>query len=101
MACCPPTNECVTVQNVEITWLRPAQLRKPQNNQSPKLGVRVRENLLISSFHSAWAGEGEWKKKQQIHGPYPPISDSENNTKFDQVFNISNQIYFKIMSISS
>ena len=27
-----PGNDCVPSQNVEVTWLRPAQLRKPQND---------------------------------------------------------------------
>ena len=40
--------------------------------------VRVRENLLISFFRSAWTGEGEWKNNSQFTEPNYPISDSAN-----------------------
>ena len=32
IACSPPRNDLIPSQNVEVTWLRPAALRKPQNN---------------------------------------------------------------------
>ena len=41
--------------------------------------VRVGENLLISLFHSAWAGEGERKNRSKFTDPNHPISDSANN----------------------
>ena len=38
--------------------------------------VRVRENLLISLFRSAWTGEGERKNNSKFTDPNHPISDS-------------------------
>ena len=38
--------------------------------------VRVRENLLISFFRSAWTGEGERKNNSKFTDPNHPISDS-------------------------
>ena len=41
-------------------------------------GVRVGDNLLMSLFHSAWAGEGERKNNSKFTDPNYPISDSAN-----------------------
>ena len=38
--------------------------------------VRVRENLLISFFHSAWTGEGQRKNNSKFTDPNHPTSDS-------------------------
>ena len=40
--------------------------------------VRVRENLLISFFRSAWTGEGEQKNNSKFTDPNHPILDSVN-----------------------
>ena len=42
------------------------------------LGVRVRESCVDFIFHSAWSGEGEWKKQPQITDLHTDVSKLGN-----------------------
>ena len=66
----------------------------------PNWGVRVRENLQIFFFQSAWTGEGGRKNNSKFTDPNPAISNSDYVTFRIRSYPVCMLHQFKAFAIS-